>query len=477
MAEEEDSVTMTEEVPPSTETQGATRASVEATIQSLFEGGIDSIGNEEDGETSGVPDDGDQEEKLKFSNDLIVRGTKALEAKDFCEAAECFSRALEIRVALYGELAPECLNAYYQYGRALLYRAQEEADPLVSVPRKEDEYEQGSDKEGSVKNVVNGESSTASASTITQLDGSSNKLDVTENDVSGGKGKEDDEEGSDQEDMAEADEDESDLDLAWKTLDVARAIAEKHLGDTLEKVDILSTLAEVSLEREDFETSLSDYHNALSVLVKLVEPDSRHIAELNFRICLCLEIGSKPQEAVPYCEEAISVCKSRVQRLMNEYRSLSQAASSAASSEQSSNEPQNDKMLVDMKAEIETLLGLLGDLEKKREDLQLLVTNPKSLLAELLAMASAKGKGNEKGASASVMSSSQMGTANSSGEFDSPTASTAHTNGAAGSGVTHLGIVGRGVKRVSMSSGSGESSATKKATFDRSSDRDEGDNN
>ncbi|KAJ0040597.1 hypothetical protein Pint_28177 [Pistacia integerrima] len=507
MAEEEDSVTMTEEVPQSTETQGATRASVEATIQSLFEGGIDSIGNEEDGETSGVPDDGDQEEKLKFSNDLIVRGTKALEAKDFGEAAECFSRALEIRlmfnkimldllktlpvacakllrVALYGELAPECLNAYYQYGRALLYRAQEEADPLVSVPRKEDEYEQGSDKEGSVKNVVNGESSTASASTITQLDGSSNKLDVTENDVtvSGGKGKEDDEEGSDQEDMAEADEDESDLDLAWKTLDVARAIAEKHLGDTLEKVDILSTLAEVSLEREDFETSLSDYHNALSVLVKLVEPDSRHIAELlvlefltsisfkhfhsmttltlylrNFRICLCLEIGSKPQEAVPYCEEAISVCKSRVQRLMNEYRSLSQAASSAASSEQSSNEPQNDKML--------------------REDLQLLVTNPKSLLAELLAMASAKGKGNEKGASASVMSSSQMGTANSSGEFDSPTASTAHTNGAAGAGVTHLGIVGRGVKRVSMSSGSGESSATKKATFDRSSDRDEGDNN
>lgn len=49
--------------------------------------------------------------------------------------------------------------------------------------------------------------------------------------------------------MAEGDEDESDLDLAWKTLDVARAIAEKHLGDTLEKVDILSTLAEVSLER------------------------------------------------------------------------------------------------------------------------------------------------------------------------------------------------------------------------------------
>lgn len=60
---------------------------------------------------------------------------------------------------------------------------------------------------------------------------------------------EEDEEGNDGENVAEADEDESDLDLAWKMLDVARAIAEKHWGDSMEKVDILSALAEVALER------------------------------------------------------------------------------------------------------------------------------------------------------------------------------------------------------------------------------------
>lgn len=58
-----------------------------------------------------------------------------------------------------------------------------------------------------------------------------------------------DEEESDDEDLAEGDEDETDLDLAWKLLDVARAIAEKHAGDTMEKVDVLSALAEVALER------------------------------------------------------------------------------------------------------------------------------------------------------------------------------------------------------------------------------------
>ena len=124
-------------------------------------------------------------------------------------------------------------------------------------------------------------------------------------------------------------------------LDVARAIVEKHSDDTIEKVDILSALAEVALERglsvfflflvvvvdfcfmfiqiftclfffslfdsviiyvvdisesllsvlnmdyvfvmlhvEDIETSLSDYQKALSILERLVEPDSRQIAEL-----------------------------------------------------------------------------------------------------------------------------------------------------------------------------------------------------
>lgn len=57
------------------------------------------------------------------------------------------------------------------------------------------------------------------------------------------------EEGEDESDEELGDEDESDLDLAWKMLDVARAIIEKDSGDTMEKVDILSALAEVALER------------------------------------------------------------------------------------------------------------------------------------------------------------------------------------------------------------------------------------
>lgn len=62
---------------------------------------------------------------------------------------------------------------------------------------------------------------------------------------------EDGEDSQQEDDLSDtdADEDESDLDMAWKMLDIARAITDKQSTDTMEKVDILCTLAEISLER------------------------------------------------------------------------------------------------------------------------------------------------------------------------------------------------------------------------------------
>ncbi|KAG4168649.1 hypothetical protein ERO13_A12G038266v2 [Gossypium hirsutum] len=100
---------------------------------------------------------------------------------------------------------------------------------------------------------------------------------------------------------------------------------------------------------------------------------------------MCLEIGSKPQEAVPYCQKVISVCKSRLERLRNEVNNSSESASSVAASElddgvqQSSNGYQTVSSVKDKEAEIKTLVGLAEDLEKKLEDLQQLVFNLKSI--------------------------------------------------------------------------------------------------
>ncbi|KAK1422001.1 hypothetical protein QVD17_24824 [Tagetes erecta] len=410
---------MADEAPTS---QNPTPPSVDATINSTGLGGqSSSCDNSSVVETSAPTSDEDREKSIEYADELMDKGSKANKEEDYAEATDCFSRALEIRVAHYGELAPECVRAYYKYGCALLYKAQEESDPLVSgaVSKKEASSEHVSGK-GPVKGAESGETSV-----------SSDAKEVSED----GGGEEEDDEASD------AEEDESDLDLAWKMLDVARAIAEKQPGDTMEKVDILSALAEVALEREDVETSLSDYLKALSMLERLAEPDSRHIAELNFRICLCLEIGSKGEEAIPYCQKAISVCKSRLQRLKSELEGSSGSMTSTNPESagllgrQSSSASQTTDSIADKEKEIEILTGLSTELEKKLEDLQQIVSNPSSILSDILGMMAAKGK------------SGGAGTSSGSG-FGSSTVSTAHANG--DSGVTHLGVVGRGVKRVSM---------------------------
>ncbi|KAL9260322.1 Histone-binding protein N1/N2-like protein [Drosera capensis] len=396
---------------------------------------------------------------LELAAELTGMGSAAVKEGAFEEATDCFSRALEIRVAHYGELAPECVNAYYKYGSALLYKAQEEADPFGAMPKKDTVAQQNSDKGISVESDFREESVIVSESSVAEKNSSSKQ---PEEAVDNGPSEKNEEEGdedevSDADDLGEANEDESDLDLAWKMLDLARAIAEKQSGDTMEKVDILSALAEVALEREDIDTSLSDYLKALSILERLVGPDNRRIAELNFRICLCLEIGSKAEEAIPYCQKAISVCKSRVQRLTDELKSSSGPASEINNDvDQSSVGSLSYNSGSDKQAEIETLTGLAN--------LQQLVSNPKSILSDIMGMMMAKQKGGSSTAPSTSASSSQVAAGNSNGSFDSSSVSTVATNGT--SGVTHLGVVGRGVKRVGATSMDVEPSPAKRTAAD-----------
>uniref|UniRef100_A0A804KP66 Uncharacterized protein n=1 Tax=Musa acuminata subsp. malaccensis TaxID=214687 RepID=A0A804KP66_MUSAM len=404
------------------------------------------------GGSSSAPEEEGPEKTLVHADELFEKGSKAIEDGDFVEAVDCLSRALEIRVSHFGELAQECASSYYKYGCALLYKAQEEAEPLGNFPK------------GPPTSVEK-----AKTSSCTEESGSSSKASVDNSketpvgkEVPDGEGvgdedytndEVDDESGDDDEDTAEADEDESDLDLAWKMLDVARAIVEKSSGNTMEKVNILAALAEVSMEREDIETSLNDYLRALSILEHLVEFDNRRIVELNFRISLVLELGSRIKDAIPYCEKAISLCKSRLQRLKENTTSLTTPAeavgNSVSGSEKSDNLTAEDaRFSSNFVEEIELFSSILIELEKKLEDLQQILTNPRSVVSEVMKLIASKQPYDEKNAPsasrASSLNSLQMGATN--GGFDSPTISTAASNG----GVMDLGVVGRGIKRATI---------------------------
>jgi HAT1-interacting factor 1 len=80
----------------------ATQASNEATIESNAQGGTESTcnninHNNNNNNAAEGSSEGDREKSLEYAEDLMEKGSKAIKDSDFSEAAECFSRALEIR--------------------------------------------------------------------------------------------------------------------------------------------------------------------------------------------------------------------------------------------------------------------------------------------------------------------------------------------------------------------------------------------
>uniref|UniRef100_A0A0D9WV29 Tetratricopeptide SHNi-TPR domain-containing protein n=1 Tax=Leersia perrieri TaxID=77586 RepID=A0A0D9WV29_9ORYZ len=425
--------------------------------------------SEEAGEEMEAEGEEEEVKTLERAEELFERGSKAIEEGDFVDAVDCLSRALEIRVAHHGELAPECVSTYYKYGCALLYKSQDEADPFGNVPK-------SSSNEESVKSTTNKDDSGSSKAPVSNTEAapSMEKADAEEGQNSNGKGQEEENGDSDKDDDEMAgDEDDSDLDQAWKMLDIARAIIEKSPDDTLEKAKIFSALAEVSMEREDIDTSLGDYFKASAILERLVEPDHRRVIDLNFRICLVYELASKISDAIPYCAKAISLCKSRIQRIKNDKDALLAGKDdniSAAEGGPEKSAPED---------EIELLSGILSELEKKLEDLEQAMSTPNSVMDEIMKRIASKAQdepieANTMPMAASFNSSSQM--AGSSNGFDSSTLSTAATTGSTGSTVTDLGVVGRGIKRANIKPISAEHSA-KRASVDSLSVKGDSTNN
>ncbi|XP_031484367.1 uncharacterized protein LOC116253600 isoform X2 [Nymphaea colorata] len=354
-------------------------------------------------------DGGSPAKTLKYADKLMQEGLDGMKSKDYSLAIDRFSRALEIRVDHFGELSPECAQTYYKYGCALLYKAQDENEALALGDAVTKKTSAGRRKLGDGEGSSHG----------------SEKIDVKSNNKLGKRiegqdsvEKENENAGDDVEDVEIGEEEESDLDLAFSMLDIARVIVEKNIsGDTMEKVDIISALGDVSLEREDIQTCLEDYRRALSMLERLVEPDNRLLAEIHFKLCMALQMDNKIKDAIVHCEAAVSACEAKCQRLKME------VANSCGASSMEKDE------------EIKTLEQLLVDLNAKLEDLRDLPAMP--TLAEMMADFKTGAQGEKTGASSAVEAFT-----GSSGTDVPVVSATGERNQ-----VVHLGIVGRGVKR------------------------------
>lgn len=80
-----------------------TQPSIECSIETGTQGGADSSNNNENGnaEDSALTSAGEGERTLEFVVELAEKGSKALKERDYAEAVECFSRALEIKLVSF----------------------------------------------------------------------------------------------------------------------------------------------------------------------------------------------------------------------------------------------------------------------------------------------------------------------------------------------------------------------------------------
>ncbi|GLJ30740.1 hypothetical protein SUGI_0609190 [Cryptomeria japonica] len=443
---------------------GAQNSSEDQAVPKSVSSPVEGLVSDVDGQNGSTGANGDVAEgskpsakTLEEADAFFDKGCIALKENDIIQAVDSLSRALEIRVAHFGELAPECATSYFKYGCALLYKAQDEADPLNASVALAKKAQTASKNAADGATGKNGETESpkglASEMPVPSVTDAKEKAPASDNngkepitDENNDGEEESEGEESDDEDAGEAcgeevdDEEESDLDLAWKNLEAARVILDKQ-EDTIEKVDVISALGDVSLEREDFSTSADDYLRALSILEKMDEAQSRHIAELCFKICLALQMENKIPEALSYCQRALSICTSCMQTLTDkvETSKLEMASKDAQTSNGSAGIQNNVEPIESKEEDIKMFKGLMADLSEKVEDLKQMMTEPP--LSEAMRFINDKIDAEDKFQFALSGGSSKE--ANVSTGFDQPTLANGPSNGT----VTHLGVVGRGVKR------------------------------
>ena len=67
------------------------------------------------------------------ADESYAKGVAAIKAGNMDDAIELLARALELKVTVHGEQAIECAAAYYRYGCALFYKAQDENLSLIHI--------------------------------------------------------------------------------------------------------------------------------------------------------------------------------------------------------------------------------------------------------------------------------------------------------------------------------------------------------
>jgi len=312
------------------------------------------------------------DEKREEAAKALMIGKEFLLKPDISTAVSFLAEACSLYVKVYGEMAPECGEAYFYYGKALLEMSRIEntvlGNALEGVPDSEEEVD--------VENVEDPEKLTEKESEdVQKMVGEALKENFVKHDSIAklhlgenitGEGDEDSD-GGDSHDESEnvcveeeKDSQESDieresesksagencgpckkkvegdhesqdvddlscLELAWEMLELAKLIYTKNAESSADpeiETRIWETymlLGEVSLENQDYSQAVDDLNVCLQRQINVLPADSRLLSETYYQLGLALGFGMRWEEAKNSHKESIKILETRMKNLKAKY--------------------------------------------------------------------------------------------------------------------------------------------------------------
>jgi len=290
----------------------------------------------------------------------FAQGKRNLLVNDINAAVNSLQEACRLLAEKYGETAPECGDAYFYYGRALLEMARMESDVLgnaldgvpegddlensqvedpdkLSAEEKEKVSEQVDDALQETTNTLEKSSPSKDKSSKDKSEESKDKKDdaamETDSEKKEGEkdeskdedGEEDDSQEEDEEedgedkDGEEEDEDVSNHQLAWEILELAKVIYQKQEEGnkemSLKTAQVFLKLGEVGLESENYPQAIEDFQSCLKIQEKHMEKDDRCLAETHYQLGVAHSFSDQFDESIDSFTKALKIIEGRITNL------------------------------------------------------------------------------------------------------------------------------------------------------------------
>jgi len=262
---------------------------------------------------------------FEHAKELLAEGKRDLLVHAIPDAVSNCSKACEIMVKHKGEMATECAEAYFYYGKALLELSRVESGVLGNALDGVDMETKTTDVKDTLvedtEAMTTDEKSEIEEKVADALEENFEKHDIVARAHIGDNAEEETEDEEMEEDQVEmetavekADAEVGNLEQAWQMFDLAKVIYSK-VGDVSKECESLTLLGEVSLENSNFKQAVEDLTLCLDKRIKTLPSDSRSIAETHYQLGVAQAHSAEYVNAEKSLEAAVSVLNVRIGNL------------------------------------------------------------------------------------------------------------------------------------------------------------------